>query len=173
MSSMNSINSMNSIGSDLYEGSSQLGVFQSFIGLIFGVIIGIVLIIVGSSFLFSQDKYISTTGNVQSKNCTLVDKNNNCVMNIKYQDSKGNSYINSLNTTNISYSIGQDIPIEYLESNPNSIRIPGLSNQTMGFISSLISIIIVALVSFNYYMTTHYKLYAAATGAKTVYGIFR
>jgi hypothetical protein len=49
---------------------------------------------------------------------------------------------------------------------------PGLSDSTLGYISSGISIFLVLGVGVNYYLSTNYKLYASAQGAKTVYNTF-
>jgi len=45
-----------------------------------------------------------------------------------------------------------------MESNPNQIRIPGVSDSTLGYISSGISVLIILGASVNYYLSTNYKL---------------
>ncbi len=174
---------MPGIVDNLYDDASSLGKFQSFVGLIFAVVIGLVLIIVGYYYVTSSNQYILTTGIVKNINCQDVVNNNSktpnttsttkvCTLNIEY-NVNGVTYTNILTENNVVYSLNQSIKIEYLKSDPNQIRMPGLSDSTIGYISSGISVLIVLGAGFNYYLSSNYKLYASAQGANTVYNVFK
>ena len=174
---------MPGIVDNLYDDASSLGKIQSLIGLVFSIIIGLVLIIIGYYFVSSSNKYISITGIVKNVICedkiqtnstsrsTTTSTTKVCTLNIEYNVNNV-VYTNSLTVNNVIYSMDQPIQIEYLESDPNQIRMPGLSDSTLGYISSGISIFLVLGAGVNYYLSTNYKLYASAQGANTVYRTF-
>ena len=174
---------MPDIVNNLYDDASSLGKIQSLIGLIFAIIIGLVLIIVGYYYVSSSNKYISTNGIVKNVICEDKIQTNStkkstttttikvCTLNIEYNVNNV-VYTNSLTIENVIYSMNQPIQIEYLESDPNQIRMPGLSDSTMGYISSGISIVLILGAGLNYYLSSNYKLYASAQGASTVYRTF-
>lgn len=179
---------MSDFASSVYDDASDLGVIQSFIGLIFAVVIGLILVIIGYYFVFSTNEYIKTSGEIIFIECENIITNKTtgtrgtnkttkttkqCTLEIKYFDSANNSYTNSIIVNDKNYSLNQKINIEYLKSDPNQIRIPGLSDQVLGYISSGISLLIIAGAGINYYFASNYKLYASAQGAKTVYNVFK
>lgn len=94
-----------------------------------------------------------------------------CVLTIKYNDNNNNSYVNTLVVDNKNYSLGQTIKIEYLKSDPNQIRTPGISDSVVGYISSGISLIIIIGAEINYYFASNYKLYASTQGVKSAYNL--
>ena len=167
----------------VYDETSKLGRIQSFIGLIFAVIIGIVLVIIGYTFVNSSNEYIATSGEIilidcqdiseyqKTKNNKTVKMKKQCVLTIKYNDNDNNSYVNTLTIDNKNYSLGQTIKIEYLKSDPNQIRTPGISDSVVGYISSGISLIIIIGAGINYYFASNSKLYASTQGVKSAYNI--
>lgn len=178
---------MSDFVSDVYDDASNLGVIQSFIGLIFASIIGLVLLFVGYTYIASSNEYVGTKGKITNVLCTNVERKTSpgkkgtntqttksCVLTVEYLDKKTEFYKNTLNTNdNNVYKVGQTIQIEYLKSDPNQIRLPGFADSTLGYISSGISIVLILGASFNYYLASNYKLYASAQGAKTVYSVFK
>ena len=110
--------------------------------------------------------------NVMISNTGKSQNTKRCLVNIEYNVNNIN-YAGVLNIDNVVYSEGQTIKIEYLKSDPNLIRLPGLSDKTIGYISSTIAIIIILVSSINYYLSSNYKLYASAQGAQTIVGIFK
>lgn len=161
------INIMSGIVDNLYDDALSLGKIQSLIGLILASIIGLVLIIVGYNYVSSSNKYILTTGIVKNVICEDKIQTNSknksttttkiCTLNIEYNVNNV-VYTNILTVNNKVYSTNQSIQIEYMESNPNQIRIPGVSDSTLGYISSGISVLIILGASVNYYLSTNYKL---------------
>ena len=68
------------------------------------------------------------------------------------------------------YDVGDLININYKLSDPNSISV-FLSGHYLSSILSVVALVIMGASYYSYYMTTHYKLYAAAEGAATVKNI--
>ena len=178
---------MSNIVDNLYDDASSLGKIQSLIGLIFAIIIGLVLIVVGYYYVSSSKKYSLTNGIVKNAICedkirtnynnksssissTTTNTTKVCTLNIEY-NVNNIVYINTLTTNNV-YSINQSVQIEYLVSDPNQIRMPGLSDSTLGYISSAISLVLILGSGLNYYLSSNYKLYASAQGANTIYRTF-
>lgn len=171
----------------VYDETSKLGRIQSFIGLIFAVIIGIVLVIIGYTFVNSSNVYIGTSGEIILIDCQDIQENKKtkngksekikkqCVLKIKYNDNDNdnNSYVNTLVVDNKNYSLGQTIKIEYLKTEPNQIRTPGISDSTVGYISSGISLIIIIGAGINYYFASNSKLYASTQGVKSAYNLIK
>lgn len=175
---------MSDFATSVYEETSKLGKIQSFIGLIFAIVVGIVLIIIGYTFVNSNNEYISVSGEIILVNCQDVEEyqktknskekiKNKCVLTIKYSDNNNNSYVNKLTTDDKSYSQGQIIKIEYLKTEPNEIRTPGFSDSTIGYISSGISLIIIIGAGINYYFASNSKLYASTQGVKSAYELIK
>lgn len=170
---------MSDFVSSVYDDASKLGVIQSFIGLIFAIIIGLVLVIIGYTFVFSANEYIKVSGEIIFIDCQNITDyktkktTRQCVLSIKYNDKANNLYTNNITVDNKTYLLGQTIEIEYLKSNPNQIRIPGLSDPVLGYISSGISLLIVIGAAINYYFASNYKLYASTQGAKSVYNLIK
>jgi hypothetical protein len=162
----------NELANDLYEGSAKLGTIKSYITLIIVIIIGIILVLCSMSYFFSSEKYLTIKGKVESVKCETKTVNNkpetNCVLEVSYNISDKN-YKSIITTNTSTYNNNQIIDIEHLESNPNFIRIPSLSNKMVGLISSAVAIIIVAGAYYNYYLTTQSKVYASAQGAQTIF----
>jgi len=171
---------MPEILNNIYNDSSSLGKIESFIGLVIAVIIGLVLIIIGYYNITSSEQYILTTGTINGINCQNIIQNNttntstntsttkSCILNIGYKDDNTIFYTNNLTIDNNIYTIGQTIQIEYLKSNPNQIKLPGISNITLGYISSGISVVIILGGLLNYYLSSNYKLYASAEGINSI-----
>jgi uncharacterized membrane protein (UPF0136 family) len=175
---------MSDFASSVYEETSKLGKMQSFIGLIFATIVGIVLLIIGYTFVNSNNEYIDVSGEIITVNCQDIEEHQKtkngkekikkkCVLTIKYSDNDNNSYTNKLTTDDKNYSQGQIIKIEYLKSEPNQIRTPGFSDSTIGYISSGISLIIIIGAGINYYFASNSKLYASTQGVKSAYELIK
>jgi hypothetical protein len=172
------------IADKLYEGSGDLGRFQSTLTLICGIILGIIIIIVGVYWVVSSDDgdYLYIPGTV-----TVAD----CVENKTY-DSKGNLIIKYVCTLTLSYviegathtgelrtnsttkyNVGETLSLAVSKANIQKIELAGMSDMTIGGISICCAILMMCGSSLNYYMTSRFKMYAAAQGASTVVGVFR
>lgn len=165
----------NEIANDLYEGTAKLGKIQSYVSLIVIIIIGVILILCSFNYFFSNEKYNVIRGKIESIKCNTTTINNkpqtSCTLELSYTID-GIKYKSTLNTNTSTYSSNQEIDIEYLESNRNNIRIPSLSNQMIGLISSGVALVIIGGAYYNYYLTTESKVYASSQGVSTIYNKF-
>ena len=164
---------MSSISDELYSDSAALGNITSLIYLIIAIVIGVILII-SAIINFTSPKYLSINAIITNVNCKVSQENktsSNCNLIVTYSVQNKN-YTESLTITGTGYSVGQNINIEYLPSDPTQIRSASTSTTTMGIISSVLALIIVGGSYFNYYMTTHYKLFASAQGVNTLIKVF-
>lgn len=103
------------------------------------LLIGIIIIIVGSILLWFKNDLVETEANVISKNC---DKNNNkCKINIKYQVAETQySKIITIQESNIpNESI---IKIYYSQSDPNSIQLYNPNYSMIGIGMILVGVFI-------------------------------
>jgi hypothetical protein len=172
------------IADKLYEGSGELGRFQSTLTLICGIILGIIIIICGVYWIVSSDDgdYLYVPGTV-----TVAD----CVENKTY-DSKGNlivkyvcnltldyvidgtTHTGKLRTNNTSnYNVNDTISLAVSKADSQKIKVANtLSDMTMGAASICCAILMMCGSSLNYYMTSRFETYAAAQGASTAIGAF-
>ena len=170
---------MSNIANDLYSGSADLGYIKSLIGLIVAIIIGVILLIFSYYFLSSSDNFVGVTWTVVSANCNqgTVSSNRtikyNCNLIVSYTVNDKVYQNNLISSSSVFYNNGESITISYDKTNPNSIKLGAMSNTMIGSISIIFAIIIVLGSGINYYLTEHYKFYAAAQGAETAYSMFR
>jgi hypothetical protein len=181
------INLGTNLGTQIYEGSAEFGVFKTKI--VYYIAIGIVaiLLLVGIKLYTSdQSDLIDTNATVievlDKQTNTRTDPKTKAIsytytysLNIKFIADK------SLNkptvtkiityTSQIPIVTGQTISITYSKSNPNNVTEPVMRNKKLALILSAISIIIIAVAGFNYWLTRKSKFYAAAQGVGTLANI--
>lgn len=172
------------VGSELYSGAAGLGKTMSWVSLIIGCIIALILVSVGSYFMFhnTDNNWATVNATVTSATCTPITNNGttiySCSLNVEYStsDSKvltGEENSNGklsgqviLSNTN-AYTTGDNVTIQYSLSNPTTIREPS-DSKLAAWISYGTAIFIVLAVTLNWYLANHSKLYAAASGTSTV-----
>ena len=164
---------MSNFGSTLYDGSASLGKAESYVGLFVGGIVSIILIIIAIHLLFiNQSNLVDSNAIVVDSHCVSNYDNKegvtyNCNLHIKYAVG-GKSYSGQISTTgSTSYTVGDNVDITYNSTNPSEVTARQLRDKTLGYILLGVGILIGAGSYFNYYMTSHYKIYAAAQGAST------
>ena len=162
--------------SEIYEDTSSLGRVISLISLIVGIIIAIVLFICAFNYQKTPNKPF-TTATILSSSCTNVINNNkteySCILNLKYTINNV-VYTNYITTqTNTYYNKNAPIDITYELDNPNKIYIKSLNNTTISYISCVVGIVIILASAINYYLTFHYKFYAAGTGVASTVNLFK
>ena len=173
------------LGNTIYDGASSLGEFTAKISMIIALVIGCVLIVSGIYFIMNDDsdKYITVRGVVIEPNCTKTsvtydDRNraiNNfrCTMNVSYTiDGTEYSKIIFVDGQTL-YIKNQPIDLMVNKNDHQDVQLVTTSSTTMGSISLLIALIMIAGAYLNYYMTHNYKLYAAAKGTGTVMDVLR
>jgi uncharacterized membrane protein YeaQ/YmgE (transglycosylase-associated protein family) len=172
---------MSTVINTIYDASAELGYIQSIISLIVGIFIASVLLICAYSFLTTPVTTANTTAKVTSASCADVKQTNgkntttvfNCKLGISYTVDKVAYTGTIVETSPIRYVTGQDIAVNYNIKNPKDVKFGSINNQLVGSISSGVALFIISAVALNYYLTTHFKLFAAAEGAGTVYGVVR
>jgi hypothetical protein len=164
------------IATAAYEGATELGQIQSYVGLIIGGLISIALIGCAIYLLTSnQNNLVDSTAIVQTASCVqqMIDKNVTqiCNLKIKYTVS-GKEYIENIVATGDKiYNVNDQIEITYNSDKPSEVTTKQIRNSTIGIVLSIVGILICGCVLLNYYMTSKSKLYAASQGTATVLGV--
>jgi hypothetical protein len=146
------------------SGFAGVGKIFSYIGLIFGVIVGIILISVGVSSL--SRKFIYINGTITTPGIVGIAA-------VKYTYN-GANYISTLYNapSGISYKLGQTVNILIDPSNPLTAYSQQPSDKlAIGLIAGGCVVIAVGLL--NTYMVRKFPGYAAVVGFKDVFGINR
>lgn len=181
------INLGTNLGTQIYEGSAEFGVFKTQIVYYIAIGIAIILLLIGIKLYTSdQSNLIDTSATVLE----VLDKQTHTRTDPKTK-AISNTYIYSLNikfiadkslnnptvtkiityTSQIPIVAGQNISVTYNKSNPNEVTEPILRNRKIALILSGISIIVIAVAAFNYWLTRKSKFYAAAQGVGTLANI--
>ena len=174
----------NNWSNTLYDGLSGIGSIKSSIILIIGWALYILSLIAGY-YLITEDKdddYLRITGYIINSNCSKIstyNKNNleqnnyKCIVNIKYNiDNK--DYCKNIFMTGHSsvYIKNEPIEIMVLKKDHNIVKPAEISNSTLGYITISFGTFILIMSYFNYYLASHFKLFAATQGVTTLAGLF-
>lgn len=177
------------LGEKIYDSTAELGSIRAKIFLGFGIILGIIMIII-AGYLFFKDqsnlidtkavvksvsycnKNISVDTNKSNKNNKFEKETYNCEITINYSIN-GSQYEKKLLTNKGIINHGETIEITYDKNNPNDVTEKILRYKTISYILLGISIFIISLSSISYYIASKSKLYSAVLGADTVYSIFK
>ncbi len=169
--------------SDIYSGISELGNLQSSIGLILGIIVGIAFVIIGAYYVVFNDdnKYYHVAGTVALVKCsaTVINENNKnipiykCEMTLNYALNDKTYGAQIVINSRKRYFTGESVQIAVSKTNARDIKIDEISSFTMGMISSFCAILLIGICYLNFYLTHHYKPYAALQGARSVWGVFK
>lgn len=170
---------MSSFGTELYDNSASLGVAESYIGLIVAIIVGIVLVIV-AIYLFSvnQKNLVNSVAKITSAQCIPSTDNHgnvtySCNMNISYVVN-GKEYNGNITTDGSTpYATGENVDITYDSTDPSNVTAKEIRDSTLAWILLAAGVLIVGGAGVKYYLSTRYKMFAAAEGASSVVGMFR
>jgi hypothetical protein len=162
------------LGENVYDGAASFGRFMSWVSLIVGHFIGILLIIIGIYLLMAKTDYTQTTSAlIKEATCTeppvsSENKQYNCTLKLEYIVD-GKQYEKMFNSTDKKYSPNTSITIFYNPKDPNDIILNGNAMKLGGVICILFGLFIIGGVWLHWYIVQHYKVAAAATAAYTVY----
>jgi hypothetical protein len=175
---------MDSIVKDL----SFVGKTSSKIGFIISCIISVVLLYLSFVFFTKTDNFITINSNIINvKKCTentRINKNENtktssintsydCIITVEYTVNN-NLYTNDIITkSNIDYKNfnTKTLKISYNSKNPNEIRLPRLSNTTIGFIFLIIAVIVFGIGYYSNYLSQNSSIIATTQGVNTLASI--
>ena len=170
---------MDSIVKDL----SFVGKTSSKIGLIISIVISLVLLYLSYMFFSKSYDFLKTMANIKNvKKCNkrtqIQSKRNtnniyNCIITVEYTvDDK--LYTNDIITdTKIDYSYydGNALEISYNPKDPNQIKLPGLSNKTIGLIFLVIAIIVFGIGYYSNYLAQNSTAVATTQGLSSLASI--
>lgn len=161
-------------GENIYEDAGQFGLFKVKIIFYIGVILAVCLVLSGIMLVLSKEEMLTTKATVVSSNCkeyhTKYGTYHNCMVNVKYNvDGQELTGKVSYQTT-VPPVEESEIDIRYNPTNPKIIT-TGMSNRSYGFIASCIALIIVIVVSIQYYFASSFKIYRAGEGFGTFLGL--
>lgn len=172
-------------GNTIYSGLGDLGMFKAVLCMIIALIVGLTLIVIGIYMIMYDDDnlYIRVKGSVVQPNCikssTTYDKNGKpmdnykCDITVNYKIN-GTAYSNKMYLTGASTYINNE-PIDLMvrKDDLNNVQLGTINKSSIGSIMIICSLILVSLAYLNYYMTSNYRIFAAAQGTATVVGLFR
>jgi hypothetical protein len=163
-------------GGDLYDDASKFGVFEATIGLIVGIIFSIIMISISIYLLLTPLNYNGNViGTVKTANCstqtssgkhgTTTSQSCNSMVNYLVNNI---TYSENVNTGGVQEIINSQIQLVYDEKNPNKVFMKTwFTRSRIAYILILLAIVIIIFLSIQYYIVTHYKFAAAATGVST------
>lgn len=169
---------MDSIVKDL----SFVGKTTSKIGLIISGIIAVILLYFSFVFFTKSDDFKKVNSIIKNvKKCNeqneINNKSNrkyyNCIITVEYiVDNK--TYINDIITNsniNYMYYYPNTLDISYNTKNPNEIKIPGLSNKTIGLIFLIIAIIVFGIGYYSNYLAQNSTIVSTTQGISSLASI--
>jgi len=172
-------------GNELYSGLGGLGIFKADLIVLISIAVIVVLVLAGFGMIAMDDsnKYEYVPGFVVDPNCekTSVTHDNKghpidnykCHIMVTYQFA-GKPYSNKIYHEGTSKYIKNE-PVQLLvaKNNPNMVQFATMNKTTMGCMFLSVATMIGLLAYINYYLTYKYKVFAAAQGASSVFGLFR
>lgn len=166
---------MKNIGQAVYNTTASYGRMKAIGGLIFGVIVSFILLCVSLYFVYVFIKYKKTTAVITGSDCythkNAANNSNtknyyNCHLDVTYIVKKKEMTSHLETDSSYLYKKGQPIDIAYNKNNYDDIKFP--SNLIYIVLPILFSVMIAWSSFSNYYMTKHYKQYAAAQGTFSI-----
>jgi hypothetical protein len=158
----------------LYSDTAKFGRFMTIIGTIFGVIVGIIFLIVGIYLVRKKEKHTkSVTANITNKvKCEHIlhdpkeatANSYHCELEVMYKIN-GKVYNKTLQTTDSTdYTDVQTVTLYYDPDNPSDIVIHKEPTKTIGWIMIAISLFAIIMSFIQLYIVRKYKIAAAAAG---------
>jgi len=175
------------LGKDIYSGAAAYGQFNAFIGLIFGFIIGVILISIGTYLIVTNKGHYQSVNGVilndpSPPSCTAGSTTPNtppsysCDIWVQYVINNQTEKKRLMSTNNNSPLVaGNSVTLYYDPSNPNDTLTTNnptdLKILAWGFIVFGIILMIGSVISF--YVTRKYKFAAAAQGIAGAYNLIK
>lgn len=160
------------LGSEIYSGTATFGKIRAIIGVIFGTIIGIIMIIIGIYMISKKNKY---TEKIKGKvtnypDCNKhTDKNTTsyeCNVNVSYIiDGKTYNLKDKHTDTYIKYTKNKQIDVYYNPKNPSDGSLASDDERRFGWIVLVIGIFVLLGSWISLWFIMHYKFMAALYGA--------
>ena len=172
------------LGNEIYSDSAAFGRIRAIIGVIFGTLIGLGLIIGGIFAIAHKTKLSSETIGISVNKdnnpipidqCGTTTTNNNTTYNCNFRlryTVDGIDYYSQFNThDSINYSNETKVTIYYDPNNPNNSSPTKDDYHTVGYILLGIGIFLLIGAWVSLWIVLHYKFAAAASGAAGAIGM--
>ena len=162
-----------STGEKIYSGTATVGRVMSVVGVVFGTVIGLIMIVVGIFMIVHHTKLTSQTQGTIEKGqndlCTPYAKNNTTVWDCNFTvdyNVGGTAYKQNiiLNDSSRSYHPGESIKIYYDPNNPDDSSNTSDETKIPGIILLVVGIVIPLGAWLWWYFARKYKAVAAAGG---------
>jgi hypothetical protein len=172
-------------GNNLYSDLGGIGTFFANFIMIAAIIIALVLIVLGMYTVMynDDDKYVTVSGTVTSTDCVKSATSYNdrgqpsdsykCNVIVDYEyDGKKYSQKMYLTGGN-AYIKNEPINLKLEKSKPNNVQLSGMTATSIGYIMIICAFGMSGLAYLNYYLAHNYRVYAASSGVKGIFNIFR
>jgi hypothetical protein len=170
------------LGDDIYSGAAEYGKFNALIGIIFGTILAIILIIIGTKLLVYHEEPIQTVEGIvtnQPRCETEEDKDtketySKCYIEIDYNINQQKYIYRGYTKEPRQYKNGDKIILYYKPSSPGDAKLTkDWSEHLIGGILLGTGLFIVGSSWLWFYITNKYKFAAAAGGIADATELFR
>jgi hypothetical protein len=168
---------MQNIGEKIYDSSAELGTFTTMVKSIIAVVVALIFIAIGIYlYKLDQSDLVDGTATVTSSDCVANRDNRG---NLKYSCNLGIKYVvdskeytgTIIKTGNMTNAVGTLVDITYNSKNPAEVKDSALRYKTIAYVMFGIAVVLLLGVGVNYYMTSRFKIYAAAEGASTTLSV--
>lgn len=171
---------MSSLGNDLYAGAAAYGRFQATLGLFLGTIVGVLMVIVGITFV---TRAVSLTGKVQgvvsdaqcNQTGTKTDDGKNvrnvydCQFNIKYKVNNIEHIKHFITHGDAQRFNSELVDVYYNPDHPDDAQLSSDDSHGLGYILIVGGVIFVLACWLWYYIATRYKFAAAAGAVRSIF----
>jgi hypothetical protein len=167
------------LGSEIYQGSSELGIFTAKLGLGVGVVVGVFMMLMGIYIMMynEDDKYLNIQAKIAKADCTRYDSYSDSKSQTKYKCKlivaymiDGKMYQTVIHTDSSTvYMADEPITIMVEKANFNKASLSGTSSSMIGSVLFGFALVMMGLCYLNYWMSTNFKVYSAGQGVGTAW----
>ena len=166
---------MNQIGEKIYSGAAEYGKIKSGMNLFFGLLIGILFLVLGIFILKRKKVYTENIkGKIITSECTQEkDQNNkliyNCNINVDYKVKDIEYIVDFSHKSSKQYKKDDQIDLYYDINDPKNVSLDKDENF-FGWIFVGISLFVITWLVINFILTIRYKTYASVVGVEEAVG---
>lgn len=161
---------------ELYDGTSDLGLFRADLSWWIGIVIGALMAIVGLFMMISNDddKYLVLSGVVVEPSCKEYNSDGKlsykCNTGVKYMVGEKEYTATLFTSGDGDYVMNQPVELKVMKKNHRDVTFNSSTAKQTGMYMVGGAGLIVGLVYLNRYIARAYKPYAMAQGVRTMLG---